>query len=94
MSNLAQQLCKMLHDEQKRQGITQKDLAKQSGVSQSRISEMFSGKYVPLLSTFVKVAMVLKIKTIILTPDTITDLGDIREGMSIVEIIEYEGCYD
>lgn len=86
-------LAKLLQQAQQEQGISQKDLAVAAGVSQSRISEMFSGKYVPLLSTFIKVAIILKIREFsLVVPDpTMEDLGDIREGMSIAELIEYEG---
>ena len=69
MTNECVQIIDQLIQERERQGLTQKDLATASKLTQPAIARMESKRTTPTLDTFTKVACALNC-TVSISPDT------------------------
>lgn len=60
-------------------GITQKQIAEETGLIQSNVSRFFSLKYKPTLDTFLQVAKAIKVNFFFQDQEEKTDLNDLFE---------------
>jgi len=68
-------LCRYLADLAKEKGISQEEIARRTGFTQSNVSRMFAGRYAPSLDNFIRLADAVDAYFFIIDKDSKDDLA-------------------